>query len=95
MYEYECKWEGQPFEANTWMTLEKLSELGFKKMLAEVDIRENSKMGLTSRPLTTTTRRRVGGGGDFCGIECGASNLWGRGHVRGPAVLLLQAGDGG
>merc|ERR1711998_576493 len=52
-YEYECKWEGQPMESNTWMTLEKLSELGFKKMLAEVDIRENSKMGLTARPLTT------------------------------------------
>jgi len=52
-YEYEMKWEGQPMESNTWMTLEKLSDLGFKKMLAEVDIRENSKMGLTSRPLTT------------------------------------------
>jgi len=52
-YEYECKWEGQPMDSNTWMSLEKLSELGFKKMLAEVDIRENSKMGLTARPLTT------------------------------------------
>ena len=52
-YEYECKWEGQSMDANTWMSLEKLSELGFKKMLAEVDIRENSKMGLTARPLTT------------------------------------------
>merc|ERR1712010_314872 len=47
------KWEGQPMESNTWMTLEKLLDLGFKKMLAEVDIRENSKMGLTARPLTT------------------------------------------
>merc|ERR1711935_525240 len=52
-YEYEMKWEGQPMESNTWMTLEKLSDLGFKKMLAEGDIRENSKMGLTARPLTT------------------------------------------
>jgi len=52
-YEYEVKWEGQPHESNMWMTLEKLSELGFKKMLAQVDILENSKMGLTSRPLTT------------------------------------------
>merc|ERR1712159_612534 len=52
-YEYEVKWEGQPMESNTWMTLEKLGELGFKKMLAEVDIRENSKMGLSHRPLTT------------------------------------------
>merc|ERR1711988_961423 len=52
-YDYECKWEGQPMESNTWMSLEKLSELGFKKMLSEVDIRENSKMGLTARPLTT------------------------------------------
>jgi elongation factor 3 len=52
-YEYEMKWEGQPMESNTWMTLEKLKDLGFSKMLAEVDIRENSKMGLTARPLTT------------------------------------------
>jgi len=52
-YEYECKWEGQPMDNNTWMTLEKLSQLGFKKVLAECDIRENSKMGLTARPLTT------------------------------------------
>ena len=52
-YEYEVKWEGQPMESNTWMTLEKLKDLGFAKMLAEVDIRENSKMGLTARPLTT------------------------------------------
>merc|ERR1711959_713201 len=52
-YEYEMKWEGQPMESNTWMTLEKLSDLGFKKMLAEVDIRENSKLGLSNRPLTT------------------------------------------
>merc|ERR1712100_496294 len=44
---------GQPMESNTWMTLEKLGDLGFKKMLAEVDIRENSKMGLSHRPLTT------------------------------------------
>merc|ERR1712054_533018 len=36
-----------------WMSLEKLCELGFKKMLAQVDILENSKMGLTARPLTT------------------------------------------
>jgi len=52
-YEYECKWEGQPMDNCTWMPLEKLSELGFKKMLAEVDIRENSKLGLSARALTT------------------------------------------
>jgi len=52
-YEYEIKWEGQPMDSNTWMSLEKLKDLGFIKMLAECDIRENSKMGLTARPLTT------------------------------------------
>jgi len=52
-YEYEIKWEGQPHENNMWMSLEKLIDLGFKKMLAHVDIMENSKMGLTARPLTT------------------------------------------
>jgi elongation factor 3 len=52
-YEYECKWQGQPMESNTWMPLEKLTKLGFAKMLAQVDIRENSKMGLSNKPLTT------------------------------------------
>lgn len=52
-YEYEIKWQGQPIDNSTWLSLEKLSELGFKKMLAQADILENSKMGLSSRPLTT------------------------------------------
>merc|ERR1711934_1312174 len=30
-----------------------LNKLGFAKMLAQVDIRENSKMGLSNKPLTT------------------------------------------
>jgi elongation factor 3 len=52
-YEYEVKWEGQPMENNTWMAMEKLTSLGFQKMIAEVDIRENAKLGLSSRALTT------------------------------------------
>jgi len=52
-YEYEIKWEGQAEEKNMWLAQEKLLDLGFKKMLAQVDILENSKMGLTARPLTT------------------------------------------
>merc|ERR1712046_550674 len=37
-YEYECKWAGQPETSNMWLAQEKLLELGFKKMLAHVDI---------------------------------------------------------
>lgn len=39
-------------ESNTWIPLERLTELGFKKLLAQVDIIENSKMALSKRPLT-------------------------------------------
>merc|ERR1712100_241110 len=52
-YEYEVKWVGQSMEKNTWLTLEKLQEKGFKKLLAKTDVLENSKMALSARPLTT------------------------------------------
>lgn len=35
------------------MSLEKLCELGFKKICAQSDVLENSKMALSSRPLTS------------------------------------------
>jgi len=52
-YEYEVKWTGQPMESCTWVSLERLEDLGFKKMLVQADIMENSKMALSARPLTT------------------------------------------
>jgi len=52
-YEYEVKFVGQPMENNAWLPLERLVDLGFKKLLANADILENSKMALSSRPLTT------------------------------------------
>jgi len=90
-YEYECKWEGQPMDSNTWMTLEKLSELGFKKMLAEVDIRENSKMGLTARPLTTkfvTEQLQELGLEEEYAAHCRINNLSGGQKVK---VVLASA----
>merc|ERR1719446_143394 len=40
-------------DACSWLTLERLCELGFRKMLEQTDIIENSKMALSARPLTT------------------------------------------
>ena len=76
---------------NTWMTLEKLCDLGFKKMLAEVDIRENSKMGLTARPLTTkyvTEQLQELGLEEEYAAHCRINNLSGGQKVK---VVLASA----
>lgn len=51
-YEYEVQWKGQPLDKNEWLTRDTLEEMGFQKMLNEIDIKEAAKMGLVQRPLT-------------------------------------------
>lgn len=51
-YEYEVQWKGQPLDKNEWLTRDQLEEMGFQKMLNEIDIKEAAKMGLVQRPLT-------------------------------------------
>merc|ERR1712010_424977 len=90
-YDYEVKWEGVPDESNTWMSLEKLTELGFKKMLSAVDIRENSEMGLTARPLTTkyvTEQLQELGLDEEYAAHCRINNLSGGQKVK---VVLAAA----
>jgi elongation factor 3 len=50
-YEYEVKFRGLTHEHNQWILREKLTDLGFYKMLVLCDEEENSRMG-ASRPLT-------------------------------------------
>ncbi|KAI9265973.1 armadillo-type protein [Sporodiniella umbellata] len=50
-YEYECAWVGRSSVDNTWISRQKLEDMGFGKKIAEVDSAEAAKMGL-NRPLT-------------------------------------------
>lgn len=50
-YEYEVQWEGTV--ETTWMVRRDLEELGYTKLVNEVDIREAAALGLFARPLTT------------------------------------------
>jgi elongation factor 3 len=52
-YEYEVKWLNKSEDANTWLSREKLEELGFAKMVQRLDQQEALRAGLAARPLTT------------------------------------------
>ncbi|KAJ8657866.1 hypothetical protein O0I10_006394 [Lichtheimia ornata] len=50
-YEYEVSWVGKSSVDNTWISRQKLEQMGFGKKIAEVDSQEAAKSGL-NRPLT-------------------------------------------
>jgi elongation factor 3 len=52
-YEYECKWLNKGEEHNTWLSREKLEEMGWAKMVQRLDQQEALRAGLAARPLTT------------------------------------------
>jgi elongation factor 3 len=52
-YEYEVKWLNKSEEHNTWITREKLEEMGWAKMVQRLDQQEALRLGLAARPLTT------------------------------------------
>jgi elongation factor 3 len=51
-YEYEVQWQGMPIDQTTWMTRDQLEELGFGKLVNEIDIKEAAAAGLYTKPLT-------------------------------------------
>eukprot|EP01025_Chloroclados_australasicus_P028802 TRINITY_DN2853_c0_g1_i1.p1 TRINITY_DN2853_c0_g1~~TRINITY_DN2853_c0_g1_i1.p1 ORF type:complete len:1105 (+),score=183.25 TRINITY_DN2853_c0_g1_i1:273-3317(+) len=51
-YEYEVRWENMTSESDSWMTRNQLEEMGFGKLVNEIDAQEAAAMGLLSRPLT-------------------------------------------
>ncbi|KAI8081491.1 armadillo-type protein [Halteromyces radiatus] len=51
-YEYEVSWKGRSSVDNTWLSRQKLENMGFAKKIAEVDALEAAKLGL-NRPLTS------------------------------------------
>ncbi|KAI8138495.1 armadillo-type protein [Fennellomyces sp. T-0311] len=51
-YEYEVSWVGKSSVENSWISRQRLEQMGFSKKIAEVDAQEASKLGL-NRPLTS------------------------------------------
>lgn len=49
-YEYEVLWKGHL--ETTWLSYERLEEMGFQKMMAEVNAKEAAQAGLALKPLT-------------------------------------------
>ena len=56
-YEYEVKWENK--HETSWMTRSGLEELGFEKLVNEVDAKEAAAAGLMSRPLTAVNVEKL------------------------------------
>lgn len=52
-YEYEIHWVGLPIDQTSWLPRDILEEMGFTKMVNEIDIKEAAAQGLLARPLTT------------------------------------------
>lgn len=49
-YEYEVQWKG--CLETTWVSDERLKELGFQKMMTEIDAKEAARAGMALKPLT-------------------------------------------
>lgn len=52
-YEYEIQWVGLPIDQTSWLPRDVLEDMGFSKMVNEIDIKEAAAQGLLARPLTT------------------------------------------
>jgi elongation factor 3 len=52
-FEYEIKWQGKTWDDNTWMSRDRLEDLGIEKFLKIYDDKEAAREGLYQRPLTS------------------------------------------
>jgi elongation factor 3 len=84
-YVYEIKWINRSQDMNTWEKREKLLEIGFKKLVEEIDRRKAAQEGAYARTLSA---RNVEGHLGDCGLEaelashCRISSLSGGQKVK-------------
>ncbi|CAO3678584.1 unnamed protein product [Umbelopsis ramanniana] len=57
-FQYEIKWRNLRHKNNTWLSREKLMELGFGKLVQQFDDKEASREGLAYRDLTSMAIRQ-------------------------------------
>jgi len=53
-FEYEVKWQGKPAGMNSFVGFDQLREMGYEKLMKEVDEKIASRMNSFSRPLTAS-----------------------------------------
>jgi elongation factor 3 len=58
-YEYEVQWENAPMGQTSWLTRSALEDLGFEKLVNELDAREAAAAGLMGRPLTAANVEKM------------------------------------
>ncbi|PNW84140.1 hypothetical protein CHLRE_04g222700v5 [Chlamydomonas reinhardtii] len=54
-YEYEVQWANTAADQTSWLPRDTLVELGYEKLVNELDIKEAAALGLFTRPLTTAS----------------------------------------
>jgi len=52
-YEYEVQWLGLHPDKNSWLSRRELENMGFIKLVNEMDAQKSAEAGLVNRPLTT------------------------------------------
>eukprot|EP00897_Mesotaenium_endlicherianum_P000244 jgi/Mesen1/1021/ME000121S00097 len=52
-YEYEVQWVNCGLDETSWLSRDRLEDMGFVKLVNEVDAKEAAAQGLYTRPLTT------------------------------------------
>ena len=57
-YEYEVQWEGGT-GVSSWLTRDTLTQLGFEKLVNELDSREAAAAGMMGKPLTAANVERM------------------------------------
>jgi elongation factor 3 len=57
-FQYEIKWRNLRHKNNTWLSREKLMDLGFGKLVQQFDDKEASREGLAYRDLTSMAIRQ-------------------------------------
>ncbi|KAI8142730.1 P-loop containing nucleoside triphosphate hydrolase protein [Fennellomyces sp. T-0311] len=57
-FQYEIKWRNERHKFNSWVSREKLLELGFQKLVQQFDDKEASREGLMYRELTVGAIRQ-------------------------------------
>ena len=58
-YEYEVQWQNAPADATSWLSRMQLEDMGYEKMVNDIDAREAAAAGLMGRPLTAANVEKM------------------------------------
>lgn len=58
-YEYEVQWMNSPAGTSSWLTRGELEDMGYEKLVNEIDAREAAAAGMMGRPLTAANVEKM------------------------------------